>query len=180
MSATVFALARDAAHRFSKQHCSSLTLLAGLGVEGDAHAGRTVQHLSRIATDPKAPNLRQVHLIHAELYAELAGLGFALEPGQLGENVTTSGLDLLGLSRGTRLRLGTEAMIEITGLRNPCKQLDALAPGLMAAVLARAADGTLVRKCGVMAVVVSGGEVRVGDAVTLASLPAEFEALGVV
>ncbi len=180
MPATIIALARDAAHRFSKQRCASLTLLAGLGVEGDAHAGRTVQHLSRIAKDPKAPNLRQVHLIHAELYDELAAKGFTLGPGQLGENITTRGLNLLGLSRGTRLRLGTEAVIEITGLRNPCVQLNGLAPGLMAAVLGRAEDGSLVRKCGVMAVVVTGGEVRVGDGVTLASLPAEFEVLGVV
>jgi MOSC domain-containing protein YiiM len=180
MPATIIALARDAAHRFSKQRCPSLTLRAGLGVEGDAHAGRTVQHRSRLAKDPKAPNLRQVHLIHAELYDELAGKGFALEPGQLGENVTTRGIDLLGLSCGTRLRLGSEALIEITGLRNPCQQLNGLAPGLMNAALDRAEDGSLVRKCGVMAVVVSGGEVREGDAVALVSLPAEFEVLGVV
>lgn len=180
MPPRVIALARDASHRFSKQRCASLRLLPGLGVEGDAHAGRTVQHLSRIARDPAASNLRQVHLIHAELYDELAAQGFALEPGQLGENVTTRGLDLLGLSCGTRLRLGNVALIEITGLRNPCHQLNGLAPGLMAAVLDRAEDGRLIRKCGVMAVVVSGGVVNEGDGVTLVSLPAEFEELGVV
>jgi MOSC domain-containing protein YiiM len=180
MPPTIIALARDAAHRFSKQRCASLRLLAGLGVEGDAHAGRTVQHLSRIAKEPGAANLRQVHLIHAELYDELAGQGFVLEPGQLGENITTCGIDLLGLSRGTRLALGSEAVIEITGLRNPCHQLNGLAPGLMDAVLDRAPDGSLVRKCGVMAVVVSGGVVKVGDAVALLSLPAEPAALGAV
>lgn len=180
MPPKIVALARDGQHRFSKQRCEGLTLLAGLGVEGDAHAGRTVQHLSRIARNPKAPNLRQVHLIHGELYAELAATGFALEPGQLGENVTTRGIDLLGLSRGTRLRLGAWALIEITGLRNPCHQLNGLAPGLMAAVLDRADDGSLVRKCGVMAVVIEGGEVRVEDAVKVASLPAQFERLETV
>ena len=178
MTATIIGLASDAQHRFSKQPVRSLTLLAGLGVAGDAHAGCTVQHLSRVKQDPSQPNLRQVHLIHVELFDELAGKGFAIAPGQMGENITTRGLDLLGLSRGTRLRLGTEALIEITGLRNPCRQLNGLAPGLMNAVLDRAEDGTLVRKCGVMAVVVSSGEVRVGDAVALASIPAEFEALG--
>ena len=142
MHPTVIALARDAAHRFSKQPCQRLTLLAGLGVEGDAHAGRTVQHLSRIARDPGQPNLRQVHLIHAELFDELATKGFAVAPGQLGENITTRGIDLLGLSAGTRLRLGAEAVIEITGLRNPCVQIDSLAKGLMAATLDKAADGT--------------------------------------
>ena len=180
MVPTIIGLARDPAHRFSKLPCAALTLLTGLGVEGDAHAGRLVQHLSRMAKDPAVPNLRQVHLIHAELFDELSAKGFAVEPGQLGENITTRGIDLLGLSRGTRLRLGSDALIEITGLRNPCRQLNGLAPGLIDAVLDRAEDGTLVRKCGVMAVVVSDGEVRVGDAIALASLPAEFEALGVV
>ena len=180
MTPTITALSRDAQHRFSKQPADTLTLLAGLGVEGDAHAGRLVQHLSRMAKEPNAPNLRQVHLIHAELFEELADKGFAVQPGQLGENITTHGINLLGLSRGTRLRLGEDALIEITGLRNPCKQINGLAEGLMAATLDKAEDGSLIRKCGVMAVVVTGGEVRVGDAITLASLPMEFEALGVV
>ncbi|MFC0589372.1 MOSC domain-containing protein [Novosphingobium aquiterrae] len=180
MHPTVIALARDAAHRFSKQPCQRLTLLAGLGVEGDAHAGRTVQHLSRIARDPGQPNLRQVHLIHAELFDELATKGFAVAPGQLGENITTRGIDLLGLSAGTRLRLGAEAVIEITGLRNPCVQIDSLAKGLMAATLDKAADGSLIRKAGVMAVVVTSGMVEVGDGIMLESVPLAFEALEVV
>ena len=180
MSPTIIALASGASHRFSKQRQASLTLLAGLGVEGDAHAGRTVQHLSRLAKDPGLPNLRQIHLIHTELFEELAGQGFAIEPGQMGENVTTRGIDLLGLSAGTRLRLGDTALIEITGLRNPCHQLNGLAPGLMAATLDHGANGELIRKAGVMAVVVKGGEVRVGDVITLASIPVEFEKLGVV
>lgn len=177
MSPTIIGLARDGSHRFSKVPCSSITLLAGLGVEGDAHAGRLVQHLSRIAKDPNVPNLRQVHLIHAELFEELANNGYMVEPAQLGENVTTRGIDLLGLSRGTRLRLGHDAVIEITGLRNPCKQIDGLAKGLMAATLDKAADGSLIRKCGVMATVVTGGVVRLEDGIELESVPLAHEAL---
>jgi MOSC domain-containing protein YiiM len=180
MPATIVALSSDPAHCFAKQPREEVRLLPGLGVEGDAHAGETVQHLSRIARDPRQPNLRQIHLIHAELFDELAGKGYTITPGQLGENVTTRGIDLLVLARGTRLRLGAEAVIEIAGLRNPCHQLNGVAPGLMDAVLDRAADGTLVRKCGVMAVVVSGGAMRVGDAIAVDWVPAEFEALGVV
>lgn len=171
MTATIIGLARDDAHRFSKVACWSIDLVAGLGVDGDAHFGRTVQHLSRVAKDPSAPNLRQVHLIHAELFAELADKGFTVAPAQLGENITTRGIDLLGLSAGTRLRLGSDAVIEITGLRNPCRQIDALAKGLMAATLDKAADGSLIRKCGVMAIVVTGGTVTVGDGVELLSMP---------
>lgn len=180
MTSVIIGLARDGQHRFSKQPCESLTLLAGLGVEGDAHAGRLVQHLSRMARDPNVPNLRQVHLIHSELFEELAEKGFEVSPGQLGENVTTRGIDLLSLSRGTRLRLGSDAVIEITGLRNPCKQIDGLAKGLMAATLDKAADGSLIRKCGVMAVVVTDGVVSPGDAIALESVPLGFEALEVV
>ena len=180
MSPIIIALARDAQHRFSKPPCEAITLRAGLGVAGDAHAGRTVQHLSRMKQDPSQANLRQVHLIHAELFDELAGQGFAIEPGQMGENVTTRGIDLLGLSAGTRLRLGAEAVIEITGLRNPCRQLNGLAPGLMAATLDRDADGELIRKAGVMAVVITGGEIVVGEAITLESVPLVHEPLGPV
>jgi MOSC domain-containing protein YiiM len=174
MPATIIALARDNAHRFSKSRQQSLCLIAGLGVEGDAHAGVTVQHLSRMAKDPTVPNLRQVHLIHAELFDELAGKGFTITPGQLGENITTRGIDLLGLSRGTRLRLGDEAEIEITGLRNPCHQINGITPGLMDAVLDRVEDGSLIRKCGVMAVVVRSGGVRVGDELAEVETPTDF------
>ena len=180
MPATIIGLASDASHRFSKQPQHSLTLLAGLGVEGDAHAGRTVQHLSRIAKNPAAPNLRQVHLIHAELFDELATQGFAIKPGQMGENITTRGIDLLGLSAGTRLRLGETALIEVTGLRNPCHQLNGLAPRLMAATLDKTANGQLIRKAGVMTVVIKGGEIVVGDAITLESVPLVHESLGPV
>ena len=156
----------------SKRVGDSIRLVAGHGVEGDAHAGETVKHRSRVRRDPSQPNLRQVHLIHGELHDELQARGFAVVPGDMGENVTTRGLELLALPAGTRLRLGSAATIEITGLRNPCVQLDAFMPGLMAATLDRDADGNLIRKAGVMAVVVAGGEVRAGDPIEV-ELPAE-------
>jgi MOSC domain-containing protein YiiM len=147
----------------SKPNALYVRLVAGLGVEGDAHQGETVKHRSRVARDPSQPNLRQVHLIHAELHDELRAAGFALTPGQMGENVTTRGVDLLGLPTGARLHLGEGAIVQVTGLRNPCLQLDGLAPGLMKAVLGRDTAGNLVRKAGIMGVVVRGGELRPGD-----------------
>jgi len=169
--ALVIAVARSATHSFSKAPQASIHLVAGLGVEGDAHEGSTVRHRSRVARDPTQPNLRQVHLIHAELHAELRAAGFAVGPGDLGENVTTRGIDLLALPGGTRLRLGAQAIVEVTGLRNPCAQLDRFEPGLLAAVLARDERGRLVRKAGVMGIVLVGGEVRAGDAIAV-ELPA--------
>lgn len=161
----VIAVASDAEHHFSKPLHDSIRLLEGLGVEGDAHLGVTVKHRSRVRRDPTQPNLRQVHLIHAELIEELRAAGFDVAPGRMGENVTTKGLDLLGLPRGTLLHLGPTAVVEVTGLRNPCAQLDNYQKGLMAAVLDRAPDGALIRKSGVMAIVRAGGEVRPGDAI---------------
>ena len=163
MERVVTAVSRSAAHTFGKPNEDSIRLVAGHGVAGDAHSGETVRHRSRVARDPKAPNLRQVHLIHAELHDELRAAGFAVAAGEMGENVTTRGVDLLALPAGTRLRLGNAAVVEVTGLRNPCVQLDRMQPGLMAATLARDEAGKLVRKAGVMAVVVAGGEVRPGD-----------------
>lgn len=167
----IVAVARDEGHRFSKPALPAIRLLAGLGVEGDAHCGETVKHRSRVRADPTQPNLRQVHLIHAELFDELARSGFSIRPGDMGENLTTRGIDLLGLPVGARLRLGGQAVIEVTGLRNPCTQIEAFRPGLLAAVLGRRADGTLVRKAGIMAIVRDGGVVRPGDAIEIA-LPA--------
>ncbi|MGZ5848633.1 MAG: MOSC domain-containing protein [Ramlibacter sp.] len=167
----VLAVHRSGSHSFSKFAEEAVTLVAGLGIQGDAHSGTTVQHRSRVRRDPGEPNLRQVHLLHAELFDELIAAGFAVWPGELGENVTTRGLDLLALPTGTRLRLGADAVVELTGLRNPCSQIDRFQDGLMAAVLARDTQGALVRKAGVMAVVVAGGEVRPGDAVEV-QLPA--------
>ncbi|MCF3103681.1 MOSC domain-containing protein [Streptomyces roseoverticillatus] len=164
------AVCRSGEHTFSKPAGESITLLAGLGVEGDAHLGVTVQHRSRVAQDPTQPNLRQVHLIHEELFAEVAGAGFAVRPGDLGENVTTSGIDLLGLPRGTRLHLGDRAVVEVTGLRNPCLQIDGFRKGLLKHVVGRDESGAVVRKGGIMGVVLEGGEVRPGDPVR-AELP---------
>ncbi|MDR3372773.1 MAG: MOSC domain-containing protein [Ancalomicrobiaceae bacterium] len=163
----VVAVAAHPAHAFSKPPKSEIHLLAGLGVEGDAHCGVTVKHRSRVAQDPTQPNLRQVHLIHAELFDELAAQGFRVAPGVMGENVTTRGIDLLGLPRGARLTFGDGAVVEITGLRNPCQQLNDYQAGLTRAVLDRDADGNLVRKAGIMGVVIAGGIIRAGDAIAV-------------
>src|SRR5262245_55489731 len=163
--AIVTAVSRSATHTFSKTSAPSIRLVAGLGVEGDAHLGVTVKHRSRVARDPTAPNLRQVHLIHAELHDALRAAGFDVSPGVMGENVTTRGVALLALPTGTVLRLGANAVVRVTGLRNPCLQLDGIQPGLMSATLERDPNGKLVRKAGVMGVVVAGGEVRAGDAI---------------
>jgi MOSC domain-containing protein YiiM len=163
MDKIVAAVSCSAAHTLSKSNQASIRLLAGLGVEGDAHMGETVKHRSRVAVDPNQPNLRQVHLIHAELHDELRASGFNLSAGQMGENITTRGVDLLALPTGTRLHLGDTAVVEVTGLRHPCAQLDRLQPGLMAATLDRDEHGKLIRKAGVMGVVLVGGEVRPGD-----------------
>lgn len=162
-AAVVVAVSRSATHTLSKPTAGSIRLLAGLGVEGDAHLGVTVKHRSRVARDPTQPNLRQVHLIHAELHEELRAAGFAVSPGDMGENITTRGIDILGLPTGTRLRLGDTAAVEVTGLRNPCDQLNGIQPGLMKAVLGRDEDGNLIRRAGIMGIVLAGGDVRPGD-----------------
>jgi MOSC domain-containing protein YiiM len=167
MDRVVVAVSCGATHRFSKSSHGSIRLLAGLGVEGDAHMGETVKHRSRVAVDPNQPNLRQVHLIHAELHDELRAAGFDVSAGQMGENITTRGIDLLGLPMGARLHLGETAVVEVAGLRNPCAQLDRFRPGLMAAVLDRDEHGKLIRKAGIMGIVLLGGEVRPGDRVSI-------------
>jgi MOSC domain-containing protein YiiM len=172
MSGRVTAVSCSASHSLTKDNQTAIRLIAGLGVEHDAHAGSTVKHRSRVARDPDQPNLRQVHLIHAELHEELRGAGFDVAAGQMGENITTEGIDLLRLPTGARLRLGDEAVVEITGLRNPCAQLDRIQPGLMAAVLDRDAKGNLVRKAGVMGIVIGGGVVQPGDVITIDLPPA--------
>jgi MOSC domain-containing protein YiiM len=169
----VAAVCRSPTHSMTKPVADRVRLVAGLGIAGDAHQGTTVKHRSRVAKFANAPNLRQVHLIHAELFAELRAAGFAVWAGLLGENITTSGVGLLGLPTGARLHLGPDAIVEVTGLRNPCRQLDKLLPGLMQATLGRDADGNLVRKAGIMGIVVAGGDVSEGDsiAVELPPLP---------
>jgi MOSC domain-containing protein YiiM len=177
MNGVVIAVSRSGGHTLSKPVQTSIRLLTALGVEGDAHAGATVKHRSRVAKNPSAPNLRQVHLIHAELHDELRSAGFELAAGQMGENVTTRGVDLLALPTGTRLHLGDTAIVEVTGLRNPCAQLDGIKPGLMAATLGHDERGDLIRKAGVMAIVRVGGEVRPGDAVRVEFPPEPHRAL---
>lgn len=170
-TATVISVNRDGKHRFSKQPHEQVLLVAGLGIDGDAHSGVTVQHMSRIG-DPNRPNLRQVHLIHSELFDEVADAGFSVTPGDMGENITTTGIDLLALPQGTILRLGADAAVQVTGLRNPCSQINKFQPGLMKAVLGRDVNGDVVRKSGVMSIVLTGGVVEPGDTITV-ELPAE-------
>lgn len=177
MNASVESVHKSAAHTMSKPIQSSIRLIEALGVDGDAHMGLTVQHRSRVAVDPTQPNLRQVHLIHAELHDELLEKGFAVRAGEMGENITTRGLELLRLPVGARLHIGAKAIVEITGLRNPCTQLDELQPGLMAAVLDRDEHGELIRKAGVMGIVIASGEVRPGDAIRVSLPPKPHRAL---
>ena len=172
MGGTVTAVSSNAQYSFTKPNRASITLLARLGVEGDVHAGVTVKHRSRVAREPNQPNLRQVHLIHEELFAEVGGEGFTVMPGDLGENITTSGIDLLGLPVGTLLHVGDEAIVEVTGLRNPCLQIDNFQDGLLKQVVGRDEAGTIVRKAGIMSVVQAGGVVRPGDTITV-ELPDE-------
>jgi MOSC domain-containing protein YiiM len=165
MSGTVLAVSRSATHTFSKPNENSIHLITGIGIEGDAHSGEKVKHRSRVKANPNQPNLRQVHLIHAELHAELSAKGFSVAAGQLGENVTTRGVDLLHLPKGARLYLGATAIVEITGLRNPCAQIENFQSGLLKACLAKDEQGHVIRKTGVMGIVIAGGEVKPGDTV---------------
>ncbi len=162
----VVAVSKSHTHSFSKTNAESISLLAGLGVEGDAHFGKTVKHRSRVRADPSQPNLRQVHLIHYELIIALRQQGFHVDPGVMGENITTIGIDLLGLPGGTLLHLGSSAHIEVTGLRNPCKQLDEFQSGLLNSVLDRTQSGELILKAGIMGVVVESGIVKPDDQIT--------------
>ncbi|MGK5631410.1 MOSC domain-containing protein [Streptomyces sp. URMC 123] len=167
MSGTVTAVSSNGAYSFTKPNRDSITLLAGLGVEGDVHAGVTVKHRSRLAQDPTRPNLRQVHLIHEELFAEVGEEGFSVVPGELGENITTRGIDLLALPVDTLLRVGDAAVLQVTGLRNPCAQIDAFQGGLLKRLVGRDEAGNVVRKAGIMSIVKEGGTVRPGDPITV-------------
>jgi MOSC domain-containing protein YiiM len=175
--AVVVAVSRSGSHTFAKPNEPAIRLIAGLGVEGDAHLGATVRHRSDVRKNPDRPNLRQVHLIDEELQQELRASGYAVEAGTIGENITTRGVDLLALPTGTKLHLGEAAVIEVTGLRTPCRQLDAFHDGLKAALMPCDADGNVVRKAGVMSIVLSGGEVRPGDGIRIALPPAPHRAL---
>jgi MOSC domain-containing protein YiiM len=170
MRRLVTAVSRSNGHTFSKPNVLTIRLVAGLGIEGDAHYGDKVQHVFHARRNPDAPNLRQVHLIHEELFDELRTSRFQVRPGDIGENVKRA-VSTSWLSIGTILQVGNEEVIEITDLRNPCRQIDAFAKGLTAAVLGRDAQGQLIRKAGVMAIVVKSGDVTVGDAIAM-ELPA--------
>ncbi len=171
ISPAVLAVSLSPTHTFHKPNVPTITLLAGLGVEGDAHMGETVKHRSRVARDPNRPNLRQVHLIHAELHDELRLAGFTVDAGEMGENITTRGIDLLTLPTGTLLHIGDSAVVEVTGLRNPCVQLDRFQEGLMEAVIERDPEGNPIGRAGVMGIVIMGGNVAGGDPIRV-ELPA--------
>lgn len=170
---TVIALSKSTKHSLSKFNCTELQLLKGLGVEGDAHMGKTVKHRSRVAKDPSQANLRQVHLIHSELHKELASKGFTISYGEMGENISTKGIELLNLPKGTRLTIG-ESIIEITGLRNPCHQLNSLQEGLMNALLGKDENGNLIRKAGVMGIIIESGQITIGDEIRVQLPPKPF------
>jgi MOSC domain-containing protein YiiM len=171
MGGHVVSVSLSGEHKFSKVVAESIRLLAGLGVEGDAHCGARVKHRYRVRQDPTQPNLCQVHLLQAELFEELAGKGFSIAPGEIGENITTAGIDLLGLPTGALLTIGDTAVVEVTGLRDPCVQMNQFRPGLMPAVIERKAAGRIVKKAGIMGIVIVGGAVRAGDAIDV-ELPA--------
>ena len=171
MSGEVLAVALSPSHSFSKAPQPSIHLLAGLGVQGDAHAGVPVQHLYKVRKNPQAPNLTQVHLLQSELFLELAQQGIALSPGEMGENITTVDIDLLALPEATHLHLGERAVVELTGLRTPCTQMDKLRPGLMKACTLRGPRGQVIRKAGIMGIVLADGEVKPGDSLRIVLPP---------
>jgi len=177
---SIVAVSCSAEHSFSKPNRPSITLAAGLGVADDAHAGQFVKHRYLVRRDPTQPNLRQVHLIQQELFASLAEQGHVVETGQLGENVTTRGLDLLALPTGTILRLGADAVIELTGLRNPCAQIEEFQDGLMSLLRFRDSEGNVVRTAGVMGVVLVGGDVRPGDPIEVQTPPQPHQPLSYI
>ncbi len=180
MQGTIVSVSRSPQHTFSKARAGAITLVAGLGVEGDAHAGERVKHRYLVKIDPTAKNLAQVHLIGQELFPELAGQGILVAAGEMGENVTTAGIDLLTLPLGTRLHLGATAVVEVTGLRTPCQQMNGLRPGLMKACMGKGPDGLVLRKAGIMGLAVVGGIVHPGDALRAELPPKPWTALGPV
>ncbi len=177
MNSSVISVSKSPKHTFNKFVCPEINLLKGLGVERDAHMGKKVKHRSRVAKDPNQPNLRQVHLIQSELFDELKDRGYMVSPGQMGENITTRGIDLLTLPTNTILSIGESASIQIKGLRNPCKQIDSIQEGLMNEVIDRDSNGNLIRKSGVMGIVLEGGIIREGDSISIEFPPKPFKAL---
>lgn len=180
MDGSIVAVSKSGTHTFSKPNQDSIILLAGLGVEGDAHMGETVKHRSRVKRDPSQPNLRQVHLIHSEFHEELNASGYHVSAGEMGENITTRGLDLLGLRKGTKLYLGDNAVVEVTGLRNPCEQINTFQDGMLSLCVYKDENGNIIRKAGIMSIVLAGGEVRAGDTIRVELPPEPHEALQVV
>jgi MOSC domain-containing protein YiiM len=158
----VVAVNRSARHTVSKVSVATIVLRAGFGVEEDAHAGATIEHRYAKRFHPERPNERQVHLIGGELFDELERDGFHVEPGQLGENITTRGIALTDLPLGTRLRIANGAVVEVRGLRVPCVLIDRLIPGVKKAS-AMPYGGKLALRHGIMGIVIASGSVQQGD-----------------
>lgn len=175
--ASVVSLSTSPTHSMSKKKVTQVELIKGIGISGDAHAGKKVKHRSRVRQNPDQPNLRQVHLIHSELFEELSTKGFMIKAGEMGENITTKGIDLLALSKGCILSIGSDVKVEITGLRNPCDQLNGLQEGLLNAVLDKDGNGKLIRKAGIMGVVLTSGIVKNGDKIIEFYQPEKHQAL---
>ncbi len=180
MDSVITAVSKNATYAFSKPNQGSVHLLAGLGVDGDVHMGEKVKHRSRMLKNPDQPNLRQVHLIHSELHDELRAKGFDVSAGQMGENITTRGVDLLNLPKGTRLHLGNTAVVEVTGLRNPCEQINNFQDGLLKACVEKDEHGDIIRKAGVMSIVLVGGDVFPEDQIRVEYPKGPHEPLQVV
>jgi len=158
----VVGLARDGRNGFSKSAMDTICLIQGQGVEGDAHSGPFVRHRYLARRQPRLPNLRQVHLIPSELFEALRNAGYDLHPGDLGDNIATAGLDLETLPMGALLDLGSEACIELTGLRTPCVLIDRFRTGLKRQMVCSEPVAPRFR-CGVMSIVRTGGRLAVGD-----------------
>jgi len=170
-SGKVHSLSSSAQHSFSKHTTHQVEVIKGIGIKGDAHAGVKVKHRSRVAKDPNQPNLRQIHLIHLELLKELVAKGYTVNPGDLGENITTEGISILNLPKDTILKIGENVAIQITGLRNPCHQIDKFQKGLLKEVVGKNDAGDIIRMAGIMAIVLEGGMIKVNDEI-LVELPA--------
>lgn len=146
-------------------------LIENWGVEGDYHAGPLVRHRYLAKKDPTKPNMRQVLLMDAVVFADLAQNDIHIGPGMMGENITIEGLAVMQLAVGTRLAIGS-AVVEVTERRSPCYQLNGIDPRLLKAVVTKQ-DGQAIFKAGIMTRILQGGWVRAGDLVKVLS-PADL------
>ncbi|SRR6266446_5986019 len=171
MSGRVIAVCCNPEPDLPKPVVDAVHLIENWGVEGDYHAGSLVRHRYLAKKDPTRPNMRQVLLMDAAVFAELAQNDIHIGPGMMGENITIEGMAMMQLAVGTRLAIGS-AIVEVTERRSPCYQLNGIDPRLLKAV-ARKQDGQAIFKAGIMAQILQGGWVRAGDLVKVLS-PADL------